>query len=54
VDPLVDVPERVGLVTLGRCPAELEVLLGGAVGLVRVGDLEPGILARVPAEAVPL
>jgi len=54
VDLLVDVPEGVGLVTLGRCQAELELLLGGAVDLVPAGDLKPGVVAEVLAEAVPL
>jgi len=54
LDLLVDVPEGVGLVTLGRCQAELEVLLGGAVDLVSAGDLKPGVVAEVLAEAVPL
>jgi len=54
VDLLVDVPEGVGLVTLGRCQAELEVLLGARVDLVPAGDLKPGVAAEVLAEAVPL
>jgi len=54
VDLLVDVPEGVGLVTLGRCQAELEVLLGAAVDLVPAGDLKPGVAAAVLVEAVPL
>ncbi|MHB1784457.1 MAG: helix-turn-helix domain-containing protein [Acidimicrobiales bacterium] len=54
VDLLVDVPEGVGLVTLGRCQAELEELLGATVDLVPAGDLKPGVAAEVLAEAVPL
>ncbi|MHB8296687.1 MAG: helix-turn-helix domain-containing protein [Acidimicrobiales bacterium] len=54
VDLLVDVPEGVGLVTLGRCQAELEGLLGTRVDLVPAGDLKPGVAAEVLAEAVPL
>jgi len=54
VDLLVDVPEGVGLVTLGRCQAELEVLLGATVDLVPASDLKPGVAAAVLAEAVPL
>jgi predicted nucleotidyltransferase/DNA-binding XRE family transcriptional regulator len=54
MDLLVDVPEGVGLVTLGRCQAELEVLLGARIDLVPAGDLKPGVVAEVLAEAVPL
>ncbi|MDA8269327.1 MAG: helix-turn-helix domain-containing protein [Actinomycetota bacterium] len=54
VDLLVDVPEGVGLVTLGRCQAELEVLLGARVDLVPAGGLKPGVAAEVLVEAVPL
>ena len=54
VDLLVDVPPGVGLVTLGRCQAELEVLLGAAVDLVPAGDLKPGVATEVLAEAVAL
>jgi len=53
VDLLVDVPPGVGLVTLGRCQAELEVLLGARVDLVPAGDLKPGVAGEVLAEAVP-
>jgi len=54
VDLLVDVPEGVGLVTLGRCQAELEQILGARVDLVPAGDLKPGVAAEVLAEAVAL
>ncbi len=54
VDLLVDVPEGVGLVTLGRCQAELELLLEARVDLVPAGDLEPDVVAEVLVEAVPL
>jgi len=53
VDLLVDVPPGVGLVTLGRCQAELEVLLGARVDLVPAGDLKPRVAGQVLAEAVP-
>lgn len=52
VDLLVDVPAGVGLVTLGRCQAELEKLLGAPVDLVPAGDLKPSVVADVLAEAV--
>lgn len=54
VDLLVDVAEGVGLVTLARCQAELEQLLGAPVDLVPAGDLKPGVAAEVLAEAVAL
>jgi predicted nucleotidyltransferase/DNA-binding XRE family transcriptional regulator len=54
VDLLVDVPEGVGLVSLARCQAELEQLLGACVDLVPAGDLKPGVAAEVLAEAVAL
>jgi predicted nucleotidyltransferase/DNA-binding XRE family transcriptional regulator len=54
VDLLVDVPEGVGLVTLGRCQAELEVLIGARVDLVPAGDLKRGVAGEVLAEAVPI
>lgn len=54
VDLLVDVPEAVGLVTLGRCQADLERLLGAPVDLVPAGDLKPGVAAEVLAQAVAL
>jgi predicted nucleotidyltransferase/DNA-binding XRE family transcriptional regulator len=54
VDLLVDVPQGVGLVTLARCQAEVEQLLGASVDLVPAGDLKPGVAAEVLAEAVAL
>jgi predicted nucleotidyltransferase/DNA-binding XRE family transcriptional regulator len=54
VDLLVDVPEGVGLVTLGRCQAEVEALLGVRVDLVPASDLRATVAAEVLREAVPL
>lgn len=54
VDLLVDVPEGVGLVTLGRCEAELERLLGARVDLVPASGLKAHVAAEVLAEAVAL
>ncbi|MDA8045004.1 MAG: helix-turn-helix domain-containing protein [Actinomycetota bacterium] len=54
VDLLVDVPEGVGLVGLGRCQAEVERLLGARVDLVPAADLKAGVAAKVLAEAVTL
>ncbi|HVB53961.1 MAG TPA: nucleotidyltransferase domain-containing protein [Candidatus Acidoferrales bacterium] len=52
VDLLVDVPAGVGLLTLGRCQAELERLLGTRVDLVPAGDLKAHLAVEVLAEAV--
>lgn len=52
LDLLVDVPPGVGLVTLGRCQAELERLLGARVDLVPSPDLKAGVAREVLAEAV--
>jgi uncharacterized protein len=52
VDLLVDVPAGIGLVTLGRCQAELEALLGAHVDLVPAGDLKPRLADAVLADAV--
>ena len=54
VDLLVDVPEGVGLVGLGRCQAEIEQLLGTRVDLVPAADLKAGVAAEVLAEALAL
>lgn len=54
VDLLVDVAEGVGLVTLGRCQANLEALLGAPVDLVPAGDLKAGVASEVLAEVVAL
>ncbi|MGH9070761.1 MAG: nucleotidyltransferase family protein [Acidimicrobiales bacterium] len=52
IDLLVNVPPGVGLLTLGRCQAELEQLLGARVDLVPADDLKPGVGTEVLAEAV--
>jgi predicted nucleotidyltransferase/DNA-binding XRE family transcriptional regulator len=52
VDLLVDVPAGIGLLTLGRCQAELEELLGAPVDLVSASDLKSPLSASVLAEAV--
>jgi len=54
VDLLVDVPEGIGLVTLGRCQAEVEALLGVRVDLVPARDLKATVAVEVLKEAVPL
>lgn len=54
VDLLVDVPAGVGLLTLARCQADLEALLGAPVDLVPADDLKAGAADRVLADAVAL
>jgi hypothetical protein len=54
VDLLVDVPPGIGLVTLGRCQAELEAVLGARVDLIPADDLKPRVAAEVLPEAVAL
>ena len=51
VDLLVDIPEGVGLMALGRCQAGLEALLGAPVDLIPSGDLKASVAAEVLAEA---
>jgi predicted nucleotidyltransferase/DNA-binding XRE family transcriptional regulator len=52
VDLLVDVPDGVGLLALGRCQAELEGLLGVPVDLVPCVGLKGPLAAHILAEAV--
>ena len=54
VDFLVDVPVGISLLTLARCQAQLEALLGAPVDLVPAADLKTGLASDVLAEAVPL
>lgn len=54
VDLLIDVPAGVGLLTLARCQAELEALLGAVVDLVPAADLKHGVADHVLADAVAL
>lgn len=54
IDLLVDVPANISFLTLGRCQAELEALLGAPVDLVPAADLKAGLAGDVLAEAVPL
>ena len=54
IDLLVDVPAGVGLLTLGRCQAELEALLGASVDLVPAADLKPDVASEVLAESLAL
>ena len=54
VDLLVDVPAGVGLLTLARCQAELEEILGSPVDLVPAADLKPGAMQQILDEAVAL
>lgn len=54
VDLLSWHPPGVGLMTLGRCQAELERILNVPVDLVPAADLKPGMAAAIPAEAIAL
>lgn len=54
IDLLVEVPAGVGLLTLGRCQAELQQLLGAPVDLVPADDLKRGLADEVLAETVPV
>ena len=54
IDILVDVPSGTGLLSLARCQAELEALLGAPVDLVPASDLKPCIADDVAAGAVAL
>ncbi len=54
IDLLVDVAAGTSLLSLGRCQAQLEALLGAPVDLVPAADLKTGLAADVLAEAVAL
>ena len=54
VDLLVDVPAGVGLLSLGRCQADLEAILGVRVDLIPVADLKTNVAPQVLADAVAL
>ncbi len=54
VDLLVDLPDTMSLLTLGRLTEELEALLSARVELIPVGDLKPGVRPQVLAELVRL
>ncbi len=54
IDILVDVPPGTGLLSLARCQAELEALLGAPVDLVPASYLKPGLADDVAAGAVAL
>ena len=54
VDLLVDLPDTMSLLTLGRLTEELEALLSARVELIPVSDLKPGVRPQVLAELVRL
>ena len=54
IDILVDVPAGTGLLSLARCQAELEALLGAPVDIVPASALKRGLADDVAAEAVAL
>lgn len=54
VDILADIPEGLGLPTLGRAREELETILGARVDLVSAAGLKPDVAKRVSKDLVPL
>ena len=54
VDLLVDLPQHVGLLGLGRVQADLEAILGAKVDLVPASDLKPAVRARAERDLVAL
>ena len=54
VDLLVDLPDTVGLFTLGRLRQELEDLVGAPIDLVPTSGLKPGVRASLAADLVVL
>jgi hypothetical protein len=54
VDLLVDLPEGMGLFSLGKLRGELEALLGGPVDLIPLDGLKPDVHDRVLDELVTL
>jgi predicted nucleotidyltransferase len=54
VDLLVDLPPHMGLLGLGRVPADLEAMLGARVDLMPASDLKPTVRARAEHELVAL
>jgi predicted nucleotidyltransferase len=54
VDVLVDVPDTVGLFTLGRMQTAAEACLGVRVDVVPANSLKPDVRARVLRDAIPL
>ena len=54
VDMLVDVPEDLGLLGLGRLRAELETTLQAQVDLVPADGLKPQLRTVIDSELIPL
>lgn len=54
VDLLVDLPEGIGLLGIGRAQQDLEDLLGVPVDLVPATSLKPGVRTAVEADLVAL
>lgn len=54
IDLLVDIPEGMGVIGLGRARGELERILDARVDLVPATDLKPDVSARAGADLVPL
>lgn len=54
VDLLVDLPDDISLLELGRLTEELETLLGARVDVVPERSLKPAVRARIDRDLVPL
>ncbi|MDT4894210.1 MAG: uncharacterized protein QOE97_3245 [Pseudonocardiales bacterium] len=54
VDLLVDLPQDMGLIGLGRARADLERILDARVDLIPASDLKSDIVPSVTAELVAL
>ncbi len=53
-DLLVDLPERTGILTLGRIASDVERIVGVRTDVVPLAALRPEVRDEVLAEAVPL
>jgi predicted nucleotidyltransferase len=51
---LVELPDGMGLLGLGRARAEFERVLDARVDLIPAGDLKPDVARTIAAESVPL
>ena len=54
LDLLVDIPEGMGLLALGRARQELERVVGTTVDLVSSDGLKPDVAAHIEQDLVPL
>jgi hypothetical protein len=54
VDLLVDIPEGMGFIGLGRARADLERVLGADVDLIPAADLKEDVSLSIASDVVPL